>query len=73
MVHENDAEADAVPSDTVMVVLNTPATEGVPVTTPVDALIESPVGSPEALNVSGLASGSVAVIDSDTATPVVPD
>jgi hypothetical protein len=73
IVHEKDAGAVAVPSDTVTVTLNVPAAVGVPVMTPVDELIVSPVGSPVALNVSVLASGSVAVTDSDTATPVEPD
>src|SRR6185503_3143358 len=73
MVHENDAEAVVVPSDTVMLLVNTPAAVGVPVMAPLDGLIERPVGKLAAVNVRGLASGSVAVIESDTATPVAPD
>jgi hypothetical protein len=73
IVHVNEVEAVAVPSDTVMLVVNEPAAVGMPVTTPVDALIESPVGRPDALKVNVLASGSVAVIESDSATPVLPD
>ena len=54
MVHENEADAVVVPSDTVTVVANTPVAVGVPEMTPVDALIDRPVGRPAALKVSGL-------------------
>ena len=66
-VHVNIREALSEPSDALTVTLKVPAVETVPEITPVDGLIASPVGSPEAEYETAVPCGSVAMMASDTA------
>src|ERR1700758_2703108 len=70
IVQGNDVEPDAlVESVAVTVTLNVPAVDGVPEIRPEDALIDSPVGRPVALQVSARPPESEPVICRLVAVP----
>ena len=65
----NEALASSRPSLARTVTVLVPAAVGLPVISPLVALMASPAGRPVALKVSALPSGSVAMMANDTGSP----